>query len=316
MIVSANRCRFMQNIVFNMRFSSIYMLGIAAGLVLAAIGCTGNGSTEQETTAADSAKQAYTELYAMVDSLAKKIPAKLGVAMLNIETGDTFSYNGYEHMPMQSTYKFPLALMVMDEIDKGRLDLQGETLISKSMMDEETHSPLRDKYGMKDVHISLHEIVYYTVAQSDNIGCDVLFRLVGGPARVDSFMHAKGFKGIQIVSTEAELHEDVNRQYDNWTEPVEMVNILSAFYQQKLISKTATDTLRNIMERTTGGAGRIKGLLPAGTVVAHKTGTCAPDDGVNTINDTGVITMPDGKHLAIAIYVADAKADIYPLAKK
>ena len=298
-----------------MRFSYIYTLGIAVGLALAAMGCTGNDSTKQETTAVDSTTPVYTELYALVDSLAKTIPARVGVAALNIETGDTFSYNGYEHMPMQSTYKFPLALMVMDEVDKGNLSLQQKVHISKEEMPEETHSPIRDKYGEKDIDITLHEIVYYTVAQSDNIGCDVLFSLLGGPARVDSFMHGKGFTGIKIVSTEADLHEDVDRQYDNWTEPVEMVNILSAFYQQKLISKTATDTLRNIMQRTTGGTGRIKGLLPAGTVVAHKTGTCAPGNGVNTINDIGVITMPDGKHLAMAVYVADAKADI-PVCEK
>lgn len=280
-------------------------------LFMAALTSCGTDNTKDgQVDTADTVMYDHATLRSNVDSIAKTIDGKVGFATMLLETGDTFSYNGTAHMPMQSTYKFPLALMVMDGVDKGLFTLEQKVHISKAEMPEETHSPIRDKYGARNLDVTLHEILDYTTAMSDNIGCDVMFRLVGGPQRVDSFVHAKGFKGINIISTEAELHEEWTRQYDNWTEPVEMVNILAAFYRQEIISKTATDTLRNMMERTTGGVDRIKGLLPQGTVVAHKTGTGGMADGLNrAVNDVGVITLPNGKHLALAIYVADAHAE-------
>src|SRR5690606_38499775 len=136
----------------------------------------------------------HAALRETVDSLASTLPAKIGVAMLHLESGDTFSYNGGEQMPMQSVYKFPLAMMVLDGIDSGKYDLMTAAQFFEEDMDEETHSPIRDKYGSKGIKLPLHEIVYYTVSQSDNIGCDILFRIVGGPRRVDSFMTARGFR--------------------------------------------------------------------------------------------------------------------------
>jgi beta-lactamase class A len=51
-------------------------------------------------------------------------------------------------------------------------------------------------------------------------------------------------------------------------------------------------------------------MLPEGTVVAHKTGTSNTNgDGVTAAtNDAGVITLPNGHHLVMVVYVSDAKA--------
>jgi beta-lactamase class A len=58
------------------------------------------------------------------------------------------------------------------------------------------------------------------------------------------------------------------------------------------------------------GQKRLKGLLPKGTVVAHKTGTSGTRDGVTAAtNDVGIITLPNGRHLAVAIFVSDSPAD-------
>jgi beta-lactamase class A len=65
------------------------------------------------------------------------------------------------------------------------------------------------------------------------------------------------------------------------------------------------------MIETKTGANRIKGHLPSGTVVAHKTGTSTTVRGVTAAtNDIGIVRLPDGRHLAIAVFVADAKMDL------
>jgi beta-lactamase class A len=64
------------------------------------------------------------------------------------------------------------------------------------------------------------------------------------------------------------------------------------------------------MAESTPGAKRLKGQLPAGTIVAHKTGTSGTQNGITAAtNDIGIITLPNGKHLAIAVFVSDSPAD-------
>ena len=65
------------------------------------------------------------------------------------------------------------------------------------------------------------------------------------------------------------------------------------------------DLLLDIMRRCRTGDARLKGLLPADTVVAHKTGTIG-----GTTNDVGIITLPDGAgHVAIAVFVKASDKD-------
>jgi len=64
------------------------------------------------------------------------------------------------------------------------------------------------------------------------------------------------------------------------------------------------------MTETPTGLRRIKGSLPAGTIVAHKTGTSGTVNGLTAAtNDVGLVTLPDGKHLAISVFVSDSTAD-------
>jgi beta-lactamase class A len=68
--------------------------------------------------------------------------------------------------------------------------------------------------------------------------------------------------------------------------------------------------LLKYMIESAPGANRLKGLLPPGTIVAHKTGTSGTNQGITAAtNDIGLITLPGGKHLAIAVFVSDSPAD-------
>lgn len=70
-------------------------------------------------------------------------------------------------------------------------------------------------------------------------------------------------------------------------------------------------TLREKVRLSTGDAQRIKGLLPSGTSVAHKTGTNATRNGKTAAtNDIGIVTPPGGRHLAIAVFVKDSSAAV------
>jgi beta-lactamase class A len=216
--------------------------------------------------------------------------AEVGVALYGIESGDTLTIAENKQYPMQSVFKFHLALAVLKQVDQGKFKLNQKTLVKKSDLIPKTWSPMRDKYPEGNVELTLAEILEFTVSKSDNNGCDLLFRMLGGPDKVNQFIHRLGVEKINIAFNEDEMHQSFDAQYSNWTTPYTTVTLLKAFYEGKLLSKKNSDFLMQALINTSTGPRRIKGLLPESTLVAHKTGTSgANDEGViSAVNDVGI----------------------------
>lgn len=242
--------------------------------------------------------------------IAKDAKGHVGIAMLTLEERDTLTINGDSRFPMQSVFKFPLALAILDKVDNKELSLDQKVHISKDDY-RETWSPIRKKYPDGEVDLPLKDVLSYTVSESDNIGCDVLFRLLGGTAVLNDYLHKKGIDSIAVVATEKEMSAAWNVQYGNWSSPWAMVNLLDNFYQGKYLSEESTAVLRKMMESTTTGPKRMRGLIPREAIVAHKTGTSDTNEkGITAAtNDVGVISLLDGKHVALVIFVSNATAD-------
>ncbi len=250
-------------------------------------------------------------LRTMIEQIAGTAEGNVGVAVLGVESNDTLSLNGNVKYPMQSVYKFPIGLAVLDLVDKGVLSLDQRVFVKKSDLLPKTWSPLREKYPNGDTSVALSEIITFTVAQSDNNGCDLLFRLVGGPGKVDQFIHSLGIHDIAIVNTEEEMAKDKDLQYRNYSSPNALAALLSLVYRGKALSEKSTQYVVKILEQTTTGPKRLKGRLPAGTIVAHKTGSSGTDEqGITAAtNDAGIITLPGGKHVAVVVFVSNSTAD-------
>ncbi|WP_426671608.1 class A beta-lactamase, subclass A2 [Mucilaginibacter sp. McL0603] len=234
----------------------------------------------------------------------------VGVSILGLESRDTLNYNGSSRLVMHSVMKFPIAMTVLNLVDKGKYKLDKMMKVGKDDMHPNTYSPLRDKYP-NGTEITLGELLSYMVSLSDNNACDFLLKKIGGPEVVQNYLYGLGIKGINIVASEADMAKAWEVQYTNWCKPTEVVRLLDVFYQGKALSKTSNDFLMKIMTDTSTGPKRIKGLLPSDAVVAHKTGTSGTNDEGLTpaTNDVGIITLPNGKHLAIAVFVCNSKAD-------
>jgi beta-lactamase class A len=135
-----------------------------------------------------------------------------------------------------------------------------------------------------------------------------LLRLIGGPKVVNDYLVKQGLKDISIQANEAEMHSAWDVQYRNWTTPKSATNLLKMFYDKKLLSQKSTELLWTMMVETPTGKKRIKGQLPEGTVVAHKTGTSDTNQqGITAaVNDIGIVTLPGGKHYAISVFVSNS----------
>lgn len=234
-----------------------------------------------------------------------------GVAVCTIGSTDTVSVNGSAHLPMQSVFKFHVALAVLDRVDAGVLALDQKIHLTKADLLPDTWSPIRDKYPNAEVSLTIGQLIEYTVAQSDNNGCDILLRLIGGTQATEGYLHRIGSTDVEIKASEEQMHAQWDVQYQNWTTPKSAVWLLSQFCAGKTLSAHSRDFLYGIMESTATGTKRLKGLLPTGTVVAHKTGSSDTNSAGITAatNDIGIVTLPDGSAYAIAVFVSDSSED-------
>lgn len=255
---------------------------------------------------------------AQTDSLKSEIEkylltkkAEVGVAAMSLETGESITIGNEKRYPMQSVYKFHLALAVLDQVDKGKFTLDQKIKISKKDLKPKTWSPLRDKYPKGKVELTIAEILNFTISQSDNNGCDILFKLIGGPKILQDYIQDLGFKDVSIQATEAEMHKSDKAQFTNWTTPKTTVKLLEKYYLKNILSKSSFDFLLLAMINTSTGPDRIKGQLPDSTIVAHKTGSSGADrKGITAAcNDIGIVTLPNGWHFAIAVFVTNSKED-------
>ncbi len=239
---------------------------------------------------------------------------KVGVAIRGMEVSDTLSINGQAHFPMQSVFKFPIALAILAEVDKGNLTLDQKIEIKKSELLPGLWSPIREKYPEGGM-LSLAEILKYTVALSDNVGCDELIRLLGNPQMVEKHFSRLNFKDFAVKINEETMQNNWDLQFLNWTTPKEANNILEAFYENRngLLSSESHEFVWDVMKSTGTGKNRLRGQLPKQTVVAHKTGWSGAHrkTGVTAaVNDIGIVFLPNGKYFVISVFITESSESL------
>lgn len=240
--------------------------------------------------------------------IARQTEGKLGVFAQIVESGIPLDFHGSDRFPMQSVYKLPIAMAVLHAVDQGKLKLDAPIHVLKSdLIGGRQHSPIRDLHPDGGFILTLRDLLRYTVSESDGSASDVLLRVLGGAPKVQAMLTHLGIHGVQVLDTEKAIGSGNQVQYRNWAQPVEMVRLLTLLQQGKGLSPASRALLLRDMTETGTGLKRLKGKLPPGTVVAHKTGTSNTVNGITAAtNDVGLITLPDGRHLAIAVFVSDS----------
>ena len=209
-------------------------------------------------------------------SMAVENPGEYGFAAMDLETGTMVGFNDDRAFPMASTMKIAVAAAYLAEVDAGRRSL-GETIGGRSVL-------------------SLMDAM---MTRSDNGATDLLIGTLGGPAVIDGWLRANNLSGIRVDRTIAQLlraRRDLRDIRDSST-PEAMLQLLRLVDSGPALSPGSRDLLLDMMRRCRTGSNRIRGLLPKGTTVEHKTGTLSGYTG-----DVGFVTMPDGRRVAVAFF--------------
>jgi beta-lactamase class A len=211
--------------------------------------------------------------------------------------------------PMQSVFKLPLAMAVLHQVEAGKFALdQPIRFAPGDRFVPHAYSPLQDQYPNAGVNVPLRDLLRRAVSQSDNVAADILLREAGGTGAVDDYIKALGVTGFHLVDNEHAQHRDESRQYRNWFEPAGAVQLLRRINDNSPLSADHTHLLLGWMRSVTITQ-RLSGALPKAANVAHKTGSSGMVNGLAAAtNDIGLITLPDGRQLAIAVFVTDSRA--------
>ncbi len=253
------------------------------------------------------------------DVLRKKIEqilsdknAVVGVSIIGNDGKDTLSFYGDQQFPMQSVFKFHIALAVLSEVDKGVLSLDQMVEVPKEeLFPEGMWSPLRDDHP-NGGSFTIKRLIQYALIQSDNTACDVLIQTIGTPKTVEEFIKKNGIDDIEVTFNELEMQAEWDNMFQNWTTPNAASKALQIFFENKntVLSKSSYDFFWKTNKETTTGKGRIRGQLPKETIVAHKTGSSGTnkETGITAaVNDMGIVFLPDGTYFIISVFVSESK---------
>lgn len=245
-----------------------------------------------------------------IEQIASTARGRVGVSASVLETGQSVSLNSSDHFPMQSVYKLPISMAVLKQVDYGKIKLDQKLLVTKQdFIGRNAHSAIRDKYP-NGIELSVSDLLRFAISESDGTASDVLMSLAGGPEAVQSYLTSLQISDMKIVDTEKAFTQDHSLQHRNWSTPDAAISLLRALQEGHVLSDASQALLLKLMVESSPGQKRLKGLLPAGTIVAHKTGTSGTENGVTAAtNDIGIITLPNGNHLGIAVFVAASPAD-------
>ena len=250
--------------------------------------------------------QTVNSLRQKIEQIVSTKNAIVGVAIIGDNGKDTLTINGDRHFPLQSVFKFHIALAVLSQIDQGNFSLNQKIKIEKKDLIPNLYSPIRDKYPNGTI-LPISKILEYTVSQSDNVGCDLLLKLIGGPEVVEEYFIKNNIKDVSIKINEEVQQANWDLQFENWTTPKAANEVLSQFYynKTKLLSKKSYDFIWKTMKGTKTGKARLKGQLPKNAIVAHKTGTSGANKAglTEAVNDIGVVFLPNGQHYFISVFV-------------
>jgi beta-lactamase class A len=257
-----------------------------------------------------------------IERLLRRADGQVGVAAKHVETGEGVHVNGDKLFPMASTFKVPVLMELMYQVKEGRYGLEDEISVQNS--DQHIGSGMISKLTVPGLKMSVRNMAHFMMMISDNSAADMLLEKVGAE-NVNARFKSLGITGISVNRSCQKLIRDLQATLagarapserkaalikfgedpQDEATPLAMNALLEKIFKKEIATPELSTLAYQIMLKCETGEKRIKGELPQGTVVAHKTGTLS-----GTVDDCGIITLPDGQgHVVLSVFSKEFTSD-------
>jgi len=273
-------------------------------------------------------------LAARIGAIATPLVGRLGFSAQRLDGGSVIALHAHEPFPMASLFKIPIVLAALRRVQAGEVALDDMIKVppEKYVMSE----VISTTFIHPGVSLSLANLIEVMITHSDNTATDVVQDVAGGPGAVAAFLKGLGIKGMTVDRNTAGFMRDFygfesglaniaqavkfsmsdrvaanapkpafEADKRDQSTPAAMMTLLAMLARGKVLNPDLTAFILGVMSRTSTGPGRIRGLLPRGTPVAHKTGTIG-----GVANDAGFVTLPDGGRMVLAVFTKSSSTPV------
>ena len=236
---------------------------------------------------------------ALRDSIVQRIAADsgatVGVAYVDLATGERLSLNADTTMHAASTMKIPVMIEVLRRAQQGSFSLdQGILLINqfKSLADGSPFSLIAKDDGDSTLYsrigerVPVRELLRLMIVRSSNLATNQLIELVGA-AQVTAGAHALGATRTQVLRG-VEDQKAFDAGLINTITAADLSTLLVAIENGRALSPESSALMRDILLAQEIND-RIPAGLPPGTRVAHKTGD------ITAVSHDAAIVYPNGR---------------------
>jgi len=309
-----------------------------SGIILAVIFAVVSAVT---TAAGQSPEVGLQRLRVQIEQAIPAARGDVGVAVKHLESGKELLVNADDTYPLASAVKLPILVELYTQVKAGKVKFD-EVYQLKPNDQHVGSGDIPVLFDLPGVAMDIRNIANLMMMVSDNSATDIVLGRIGGLAPVQARMRALGLNGIRVDRTIQELvldwgEQDTDRlmgmtlkemrplmrpsandeagriaRYNrvvadprDQATPRDMNRLLEMLWQGKIVDAESSTSMLELMKRCRTGEGRIKGLLPRGAVVAHKTGSLG-----GTVDDVGIIYLPENAgHVAISVMSKRTLAD-------
>lgn len=225
---------------------------------------------------------------------------EVAIAVKHLKTGETFLHRADEPMPTASLIKLPVMVEVYQQAHEDKLKLTDPITLRKE--DKVPGSGILTAHFSEGASFPLVDAVRLMIAFSDNTATNLVVDKIGLPATA-ARMETLGFSNTKLHSKvfkrETSVFPERSEKFGlGSTTAGEMIGLLEQLHAEKLVSPEASQAMLEHLKKCDDKE-KFPRLLPAGTVIAHKTGS------VNEARtDAGIIFSPSGP---IVVCVLTAK---------
>lgn len=259
------------------------------------------------------ASDPYGGLRHDVNTILARTRATIGMALI-VDGRDTVTVQNRNIFPLMSVFKLHQAIALCHEFEQRGTSVDTMLTIRRDELNPDTWSPMLKDVSGEEFSMPVRELLRYTLTLSDNNASNLMFSRLVSVEATDSFMATLlPRESFNISVSEAEMQRDHVLSRANSSTPLSVALLLERLYNDSIVSPTNKTLICRLLGECQTGVDRISEPLAdvKGIAIAHKTGSGYRDSKGRLIahNDAARITLPDGRHYTLVVFVMDMEGD-------